>query len=187
MQIRTYILLVHLLFGFIPGADIYAKSTAAQSATAEKIKAVYIYNFTRFVNWPEITFSESIPFSICVMGDDLVAKELAPIHNNTKGDFLIKVVNLSIKQPARDCHILYVGESVESQSDEILKSISGLPILTLSSKSGFISDGGIIGFIQRGNTIRLEINRQVARGVQLSINAKLLEVATRIIDRGAGS
>lgn len=187
MQLRIYTLLVIILLGLLPSSDVYAKSTSAKSATAEKIKAVYIYNFTRFVNWPEITFSESIPLNICVVGDDSVAKELAPIHNNTKGGFQIKVVNLSIKQPARDCHILYVGESVESQSDEILKSISGLPILTLSSKSDFIIDGGIIGFIQRGNTIRLEINRQVARGVQLSINAKLLEVATRIIDRGAES
>jgi len=162
---------------------------AAGTVPADKIKAAYIYQLTHFVSWPD-TPSTDTTFSICVLGQEPITKELAPLNQRPKDEYHIKVRRLGKVRDATDCKILYIAKSKNHQYQAILRylntKLQGKPILTVSSIPDFAANGGMIGFVIRNNKVRLEVNPVQARRANIKLNAKLLEVAHVVGDVFAG-
>jgi hypothetical protein len=145
----------------------------ADNANVEyKIKAGYLYNFTKFINWPS---DNEKTFNLCILGDDPFGDLINPIEKRTALGRPIKLFRFSHSLKAgQHCHILYI-HSISLKS--ALGSHATSPILTVGESEDFVSQGGMIRFISRQDKIKLQINLAVFQKNGLIISAKLLEVA----------
>jgi hypothetical protein len=147
--------------------------------TEYQIKAKYLYNFTRYVNWPKEAFADSVsPFIIGIVGRDPFGIDLEKTVEGKR----IKNRTFSIKRfrsidDLEYCHILYIYTEDRRHQIQILKNIKGLSILSITSRAKLSQDGGIINFIEKKEQIRFEINIKKAREARLKISTKLLKMA----------
>ena len=144
-----------------------------------QVKALFLYNFVRYVNWPESTFwKTNAPFVIAVTGDDNLQKNLIKlVHGKSVDGHPILLKHINDDDPLQLCHMLFIGSSVKKQIVTILDKVKTLPILTVGESEEFIEQGGIINLKKNEGKVRLEINLDAARLAQLKLSSKLLSVA----------
>jgi hypothetical protein len=153
---------------------------AGTPASADKIKAAYIYQFTQFITWPDTTRSTEQKFSICIFGSAPIGIELEPLDQRQEEGRLFTIRYPKKISETDSCNILYISETKQRRLQKILNYLNGKPVLTVSSIPDFARHGGMIDFIVHKNKIRLETNIAVARHSKLNISAKLLEVCLRV-------
>lgn len=160
---------------------------SGESHTEPKIKAGYLYNFTKFVNWPPIT---SQSFNLCILGVDPFGTIINSIENKSALNRPIKLVRLSENDILKsislglNCHILYVNGLFDPKlMTAIAHSVSKKDAtLVVGESEQFVAQGGMIGFVRREGKIKLHINLLSTKQAGLRISAKLLEVAEYIKD-----
>ena len=141
-----------------------------------KVKAAFLYNFTRFIDWPQVSRSSS-DFSICILGLNPFGEELDVINGKPVKDR--KVVTRLIKD-VRDiegCDCLFVSDSEKQNLDDIFRAVGERNVLTVGDMKGFAGAGGVIQFVTQESKIRFFINLTGARRAGLKISSKLLELA----------
>ncbi len=146
-----------------------------------RIKAAYLYQLGRYVEWPSGSFSgPKSPFVIGVMEDDPIVVYLEKIARIKKiQERPIRVRQFSSPAEVRACHILYFSSMLEEDAQtEILKRIDRRGVLAVGESDGFLDWGGAIRLVRVGNNIRVSIARKAARREGLNISAKLLQVAS---------
>ncbi|HSU52293.1 MAG TPA: YfiR family protein [Segetibacter sp.] len=151
----------------------------AQSSREYNIKAVFLYNFTQFVDWPPSAFSNAeSPFIIGILGEDPfhAALDEAVVGEKVK-DHPIIVQRYHDVKDITTCHILFINLKEESKMKETLSILSGKNILTVSDMPDFAAIGGIVRFASEKNKIRLQINLPASKHADLTISSKLLQVA----------
>jgi len=144
-----------------------------------QIKARYLYNFARFVDWPDQTFLHSdSPFIIGILGEDPFGID---IDKTVEGK---KIKNRSFKikryknlESVGFCHILYIGIEDYKKRKNAIKKLKGKNILTVSDKKNFAHNGGIINFIVKEKKIRFQINLQAVKESDILISSKILRQA----------
>jgi uncharacterized protein DUF4154 len=143
------------------------------------LKAVFLYNFTQFVEWPPEAFpNDSAPIVIGVLGTDRFGKSLEEtVRNEVVRNRKLEVVHYSRVEEIKTCHILFVSQSEAKRLDQILTGLKDKNILTVGETEEFTQRGGVIGFSTEKNKIRLRINLAAAREAHLTISSKLLRVA----------
>jgi hypothetical protein len=137
-----------------------------------KVKAAYLFNFTKFVHWPDRSDNS---VSICVIGAPQIKKILQEL-SKTKSFHVISEPDPQYSP----CQILYIDRSA-SDFDQALSIVKEKQVLTVSDFEKFTQYGGIIGFFTESGKVRLEININTARNNDIIISSKLLELA-RIVD-----
>ena len=157
-----------------------AQSVSAQTAPSKEyqIKAVFLFHFAQFVEWPSAAFaSADAPLVIGILGEDPFG---AYLDETVRGE---KVQNrpLEIQRYRRldeikICHILFIGSSETETYEEIFPKLQGRSILTVGDAEGFATRG-MIRFLTERNRIRLRVNVGVARAAGLTISSKLLRAA----------
>ncbi|MFA7382600.1 MAG: YfiR family protein [Desulfurivibrionaceae bacterium] len=156
----------------------------AEDQTLEyKVKAAYLYNFTKFVSWPALSLPEDRqPINICVAGKNPFGSLLEPLTRMKTQDRSITIENIKDVRDLekRSCQMLFISSSEQGGITELLRKSAGMHILTVSDIDGFAQHDGMIGFAIKDGKVRLEINLRAARKAGLAISAKLLEIATVI-------
>ena len=153
------------------------------------IKAGFIYNFAKFVEWPSAAFSQpDSPIVIGVLGTDPFGNVLDRIVEDKKigpRPFVVRRYRWGKDlKDLKDCKILFVSASEKTRIDEILLSVKGLPILTVGETPGFAERGGVIRFTLEDNRVRFEVNVDAAHQADLNISSRLLTLA-KIISQTA--
>jgi hypothetical protein len=160
-------------------------STHAQSPTAGEyqLKAAFLFNFAKFVEWPPGSFSDaSAPLRICVLGRDPFGEELRNItKDKTVNGRKLEVSQVLDLQVARTCHILFIASSEIARLKQILESLRGTDALTVGDTKGFVEQGGMINFVLENNRVQFEVNRKAAEQGGLKISSKLLSVAKLVV------
>ena len=173
-----------LRFCFIASFLCYVGSSHAQQAEQlNKIKAAYIYNFTKFIDFPEGRFEDDASdFNLCIKN----APEFVSLFESVEGEkikdrnFRVSVVNNSSNLDG--CHFLYMKSSdTRSMNSIVKKSLKGR-FVTISSKPEFVHNGGMIGFVLVDDRVKVEINLESTRQAGFTISARLLEVS-RVINQ----
>jgi hypothetical protein len=162
-----------------------AQAGDASDSSEYLIKAGFIYNFAKFVEWPSATFAQpDSPIVIGVLGTDPFGNVLDRIVEDKK----IGPRGFAVKRYkwGKDCKILFVSASERAHIDEILQSVKGLPILTVGETPGFAERGGVIRFTLEDNRVRFEVNVDAAHRADLNISSRLLTLA-KIIPQAAAS
>lgn len=173
---------INLLLSVVILTCVLLPQSEAAAVPADKVKAGYIYQFLQFVSWPESSSSGETSINICVLGNDPIANELEPLNMTRVGQQNLKIRTAENIQDTLDCNILYISEASNWSLKDLLTHIDNKPVLTVSSLPDFAGNGGIIGFVIKNDKIRLEINRTPAHRSNIQLNAKLLEVASVVID-----
>jgi hypothetical protein len=155
--------------------------TPAQGSVAPEyqVKAVFLFNFAQFVEWPPSAFPDSAaPLVICVFGEDPFGPYLdETVRGETVQAHPLAVQRYHRVEETRGCHILFVGRQEQDRLDEILDTLKGRPALTVSDAEGFAGRGGMIRFVTDRHRIRLRINLEAARDAHLTLSSKLLRPA----------
>lgn len=144
-----------------------------------RVKATFLYNFTKFVTWPPDTLlGEDPPLKIVIVGDDPFGAVLDELASNATAHGPRLVVERRSRN--QHCHILFISRSEKRHFKEILASIKGASILTVSEIEQFAESGGMIGFVFDQDQVRFEINLDAATQAHLEISSRLLSLATRV-------
>lgn len=161
-----------------------ASATAQDPGLETRVKAAYVYNFLTFVERekpdPE---PEGAPVRVCVLGDEALLAQLKGLSGRPVRGRPLEVFSGPEAGPPPSCHLLVIGRSEAARLPEILRTVSGTGVLTVSDIPRFSRSGGMIGFRTEGGRVRIEVNPGAAAAAGLRMSAKLLEVA-RIVPEG---
>lgn len=162
-----------------------ASAAFAQSASREyQVKAVFLFNFAQFVDWPAATFpTRDAPLVIGVLGDDPFGPLLEEaVRGEKAGGHPLEVRHYDSFEQA-DCQILFISRSETGRLEPVLAALNGRPILTVSDVENATRRGAMIRFVNESNRIRLRINLEVAKRAGLTISSKLLRAAEIVGDK----
>ncbi len=159
----------------------YALEVKANVLVSEyQLKAKFLYNFARFVQWPKfVWYSPKQAMTLCLLGmkqHDIVMKNQLQDKSIKYRKINILSLKLSELQQLPQCQILFIAVSMENQLPSILAKTRKYPILTVGETEDFTQKGGMIGFINILNRLRFYINVKAARKVGLKIDSKLLKL-----------
>ncbi|MGA2097940.1 MAG: YfiR family protein [Candidatus Acidiferrum sp.] len=160
---------------------------AAQKSKPQEyeVKAAYLYNFGRFVEWPA-SGNMSDNFPICVLGQDPFGSYLdAVIAGEVVNDRKLIAKRIATVREALNCRILFISDSESVRVREILAAVDKTPVLTVSDTPNFIIAGGMIQFVVVENRIRFSINLAACERASLTPSSQLLKVAVEV--RGEAS
>lgn len=143
-----------------------------------QVKTAFLYNFTRFVSWPEASLQNRTEFNLCVIGANPFGAHLDKLAGKTVQNNTLVVKHLSSLAMLDDCQLVYIGE--HANLTEILLLLREQPVLTVSDTDDFIEQGGIIQFMLVQNNVRFRINVVAANNANLSISSKLLSLAVTV-------
>lgn len=162
-----------LLFG---GWELRAQ---APTSKEYQVKAVFLYNFAQFVEWPPDSFPDAqTPLVIGVLGQDPFGAYLDEIVRGEKVNNRALVIERYRQvEDIKTCHVLFISRSELGRFEQILGSLKGRNILTVGDAEGFALSGGMIRFVAENNKIRMRINLEAARAAKLTISSKLLRPA----------
>lgn len=160
-------------------------SVAAINGASEdvelRVKAAYLLNFARFVEWPGTSAEASEPVVIAVLGHDLIGAALeTTVHGKTVRGRPIKIKRYASLEQIDRCDILFIPRSEAKRSRPVLGDLSGRPILTVGETDGFLEQGGVVEFQLIDETLRFSINVAPADRAGLKISSELLRVAYSI-------
>jgi uncharacterized protein DUF4154 len=170
--------LLLMLLLMLPSAG---RSFAADPLTLSEyqIKAGFLFNFTRFVEWPESAFATpASPILICVAGETPLTDLLTDVIVGKIVDG--RAVAIRRVNPSDDlhrCNLLFISASGERRAAEILASVKKANTLTVGETPGFAQGGGMINFAVQDNKVKLEMNLDAATRAGLKVNSKLIGVS----------
>ena len=152
---------------------------AAPAPTEEQVKAVFVFNFSHFVEWPAQAFSSpSAPFVIGVLGSDSFGIRLEEtVHGEKIGEHPLAVRRYRSLADLGDCQILYVDQTQAGQLTQIIAALNRRSTLTVADADKSAEHGVMMQFVTDNNRIRLRINVEAARMAGLTISSKLLRPA----------
>lgn len=173
--------LTWLLLG-AAGLLLWAEGAAAVSEY--QVKAAFLLNFGKFVEWPAESFAEDRGLQICVLGEDPFGDTLdATVSGRSVGRREVEPRRVASAAAARGCEIVFVSRSEKARMDEILGALRGQPVLLVGEVERFARRGGMINFVEVDQKIRFEINEEAAKQAGLRISSQLLKLAT-IVEGG---
>jgi YfiR/HmsC-like len=152
---------------------------AQDSAPTEyQIKAAFLFNFAKFVEWPASAFSETnSPIVIGILGDNPFGNDLVKtVRDKTLNNRPLVIKEFHSSLEATNCHMLFISTSEKARLPQILEALRGVSVLTVSEMDRFKEAGGMINFVREGNKIRFQINEAAAKSAGLKISSKLLNV-----------
>jgi uncharacterized protein DUF4154 len=170
------------------GLSFTGRSTAlGQSAPTREyqVKAVFLFNFTQFVDWPPAAFPEdTASLVIGVLGDDPFGPYLDDIVRGEQvNNRRLTVRRYRRPEDVRACQVLFISRSEDKNLDKALAAVRGSDVLTVSDADAFASRGGMIQLATENGKIRLKINVDAARASSLTISSKLLRSADIVASR----
>jgi hypothetical protein len=156
---------------------------SAKTPTEYQVKAAFLYNFVKFVEWPAAPNEQKDPLAICILGQDPFDGALDRItQGKTINDRRIVIRRTNDIAIARSCQVLFVSLSETSRLTEIVKALRDTSILSVSDIGRFCQSGGVIAFAMEGQRVRFQINVKAATRANLKISSNLLQLAVTVPD-----
>ena len=155
------------------------------SMPEDQIKAAFLFNFAKFIEWPPEKASGS-SLALCVLGRDSFAASLEQtVSGKTVNGKPLEVRRLSRPEDAKPCHVVFIPVTDKNRAQRNLQAIPSTGVLTVGESEDFAERGGIINFIKDENRIRFEINLDAAARAGIRISSRLLQLARVIRDEAA--
>jgi hypothetical protein len=162
-----------LLFSLLVSLCLFG-TTVSSMAQDEKFKAIFIYNFTKYINWP----AGAGDFVINVLGDDAIVREMSEIATKkTVGNSKINIIKINSLSEIRNCQIIFIASSKTDLLAELNQVAKKNNILVITEKANSCKAGSCINFISRDGKLTFEISR-------VNIDACGLQVSTDLIKLG---
>lgn len=151
----------------------------ADSYASQDVKVAFIYNFAKFVNWPET--DDTAPLVIGILGQDPFGPALLKIKNKTVHGKALEIRAVRTLEEARDCQLLFICQSESNRLRRWLGNLKDQPILTVSDINGFAGQGGMLELGEIGQRIQFFVNLDRITAAQLHVDAQLLKLAAKVL------
>ncbi len=175
---KRILLLINLVCIF---CFVLSGQGAAPSSEVE-LKVAYLYNFAKFIQWPEDTFiDEQSPLVIGVLGRSPVEAELASLAQKTVRNRHIVIRHFSKVEEVQECHLLYIGLPRLKSVGEVLELLGSKAIVTVGDAKDFAAWGGMVQFVIRRERLRFLINLEYALKNNIKIDSQLLSLAVEVM------
>lgn len=174
---------MRLLFRLLLAVPLFtAAGIRGQSRpTQYQVEATYLYNFSQFVAWPASQSAAGNSFNICVLGQDPFGPALETIlGDETVAGKSVVVKRIPTPQEGVNCRVLFISSSEHGRLKEILTTLGGASVLTVSDLPEFTQRGGMIQFLLVEDRVRFEVNLAAAERARLTLSSELLKVATNV-------
>ncbi len=154
-------------------------SSRASAQSEDQVKAAFLFNFVRYVEWPSEVFeNDGADVKICMLDADAFGRVVTQIvSGKSVGDRKVKIESIRSVDSARDCHLLYVGSPARETLSDLVSTLASAPVFTVSDAEGFAEGGGMANFFRADNKIRFEMNPGAAKKAKLKISSRLLRLA----------
>lgn len=160
---------------------VCASPAVAQPSLESELKAVFLFNFAKYVDWPAVEQGSSATIRMCVPANP---RFLSTLRQAVRGEVVngrpLSAVGPDGLDAARECDVLYVGNAASPDATAWLGAVRGRHTLTVGD--GRLVDGLVIAFVRDRDRIRFDISRVAASKQQLSISSRLLGLARRVTD-----
>jgi hypothetical protein len=166
----------------------FATAAHAQPTDEYQIKAVFLFNFAQFVEWPADAFEDArSPLVIGVLGRDPFGSHLDEVvAGETINGRPLKIQRYRHAEEIKVCHVLFISDSGDARLEQIFAQLAGRSILTVGDGESFAQRGGVIRFVMEKNKIRFRINLTAAKAGNLIISSKVLRSADVFTSPKAG-
>jgi len=152
-------------------------STAYMQTTIPKAQTLFIYNFSRLIEWPANYRTGN--FIIGILGTSDVATELEAYTKGKKvGTQNIEIIRYKTPSEIQNCHILFIPFARTKQVLEVIAAMSGKSTLIITEKSGALDDGAAINFVIMQDKLKFELKAENANKYGIKFSAKLQEMST---------
>jgi hypothetical protein len=149
-----------------------------------RVKAAYLLNFTRYVEWPASAASDS-RLSICVLGTDPFGRILdATVTGRTVQGRPLEVRRVQSTSEAIGCEVVFVSRDTWRRNPASLKALENAGSLTVGESEQFARGGGVIGFVILDETVRFVVNDEARDRAGLRISSRMLSLAAAIYGKG---
>lgn len=190
------LLVLCVSLGLIVTQIAFADTSSAKYKEYE-VKAAFIFNFLKFIDWPEEkTAANNNQIIIGIIGEDPFGPASDVFKDKAVDEHKLLVkrfegIEQIKKMPEKEknerldalknCHLLFICQSEQKQLRDIIEIVRNSSVLTVADTDGFIEAGGIINFFTENNKIRFDINQAVAEKTGLKIRSQLLHLAKRVV------
>jgi hypothetical protein len=165
----------------IAGASLLCVAQPTPKVVSSDVEAAYLYNFGKFVRFPNVQRQATAHFVICILGEDVFDGTLDSLIAN-ESIAGRKIVARRIASPAatNGCQIVFIAQSEEARMAKDLAAFENNPVLTVSNAHGFLEQGGMIQFLVQNDRVRFAVNLSAAQQSGLELSSELLRVAVRV-------
>ena len=159
--------------------SLVANSLAQEQHSEYEVKAAFLFNFAKFVEWPANAFATTnSPIVIGILGKNVFGENLQKtIRDRKVNNRSFQFRNFESAADATNCHILFISASEKDDYPNIVSTLRNASVLTVSEADGFLKAGGMINFLFEDNNIRFQISDEAAKKARLKISSKLLSLA----------
>ena len=170
-----------LLLAWLAHAGLAAEPDDALVRETE-LKAAFIYNFTKFVEWPPAAVAaKGSPIVIAILGETPLTTELGVIVQGRKVNGHPIVVTTFDAEPERASQILFVTATEDRRFAALPTSYREGAVLTVGESPAFAAAGGAIAFVRQDGKLRFEINISAAERAHLKVSGELQKLAAAVV------
>lgn len=164
-NVIKYILLMQMLF-----------LLSAASAQSEKLHTVFLYNFTKHIEWPADYRKGN--FVIGVLGNSPIVGELKALASAREvSGQPIEVKKFTDVDDITQCHILYIPQDQSDEIGAVLRKVRDFSTLIVTDKKGLARNGAAINFVVDGSKQKFELNKSNATKYGLKVSSDLERLA----------
>jgi hypothetical protein len=147
------------------------------------LKAAFLYNFSKFVEWPVTSFADhTSPFSLCVLGDDSFGSSLETLAKKPVQERTLVIKRIRSATALSGCHILYVSPQELTQPEALIRSIEKASVLTVCDVEACAEAGIMLNMRLVENRVQLDMNLDAVQRTPLKVSSQLIKL-TRVVKR----
>lgn len=151
--------------------------TFSEVTSESQLKAAYLVNFLKYVEWPPARTS----LNICLFGRDSLGPYLAGYEGRQIGGRELRIRKVSSPEQLADCQELFIPETEEARIAAVLRWVDRQPILTISDLESFARDGGAIALIRSDGRLQFDVNHDTINRANLKVGSQMLRLARQVI------
>ena len=146
-----------------------------------RVKGAFLYNFTKFVSWPESAFENpDSPFFLCVLEPEPLRDVLNAVRKREAQGRPFRIRNCKHNKISATCHVVFLNGHDPNRIASLLQQLDGKPVLTVGEIPGFTESGGMIRFFVKDRKVKFEINLDAVKEAGLSMSSRLLSLAQNV-------
>ncbi len=163
---------------------LFSILSVAQAKDEQMVKAAFVFNLTKYVEWPAGAADNEIVIGFTGEGSmGQVLKQV--LSGKVAGPRTVRVIIEPAKEDLQHCNILYIAHSSPQKIRAVLERIANRNVLTVGDTASFAKSGGAVGLVTAGDHVQIQINPAAAEAAQIKISSRLLSLAT-LVDQARG-
>lgn len=169
---------------FVVLSNIVGFSASAEDGKEYLIKAAFIVNFTKFIDWPDDkAIAKQQKIDVCVLGENPLINLSQVFKQASSAKLAVSLVKENnLSNIVSHCHVVFIGASEEYKYKDVLDVLKNKPILTVGDSADFTERGGMMGLPMDNNKVKLVVNKKAIETAGMYVDSQLLEIASKVID-----